>query len=136
MKRASVPVSGLLRSCGLRVTTQRLRVLETLVAASEPLTIDELAQQVPAINIVTLYRMLDRFVREGLVYRTDFQDGKASFEYQSHHHHHVTCRSCGYREEVPVCKVPEMPQTSNHFERIENHVLEFFGICRSCAPQK
>lgn len=140
--RAAVPtkaeekVPALLRARGLRVTAPRTSVLAALMRAHEPLPIEALAARVRGAHLVTVYRTVEALVRAGLVYRADFRDGKASYEYQPHHHHHVTCGGCGLREAVEVCAQESAARAlgeATRFARIDSHVLEFFGTCRKCA---
>lgn len=142
MERASAPeeqVRALLRTQKLRVTDARVRVLATLMQAQEPLTIEELAARIAGVHFVTIYRVLEQFERTGLVYRADFRSGKASYEYQPHHHHHVTCSGCGTREAVSLCIEREASRVlaeAQKFATVDSHVLEFFGVCTECKSRE
>lgn len=128
---------SLLRDRGYKVTDGRTRVLAELMRTHKPLAIDALSKRVPQINLVTIYRILERFVRDGIVYQADFRNGKAHFEYQPHHHHHITCTECGRMEAVRTCAEVEKHIAGiemDHFDTIESHVLEFFGRCKQCKP--
>lgn len=125
----------LLRVHGLKVTDGRQQVLSVLMEAHEPLSIDAIASRVSGVNIVTVYRILDRLVERGIIYRTDFRDRKAFYEYQKTHHHHITCARCKRTEAVDICigsKVREVPARTKHFSDVTGHVLEFFGVCNQC----
>jgi Fe2+ or Zn2+ uptake regulation protein len=127
----------LLAQYGFKVTKQRLAVLTYLIDAHEPCSIESLSHAVPSVNQVTLYRMLKQFVDVGLVYQTDFRSGKAYFEFQAHHHHHIVCTSCGTQEAVETCLpasfVTGVAHGSKGFTKVLHHTLEFFGICKRCA---
>jgi len=122
-------IETMLKNNGLKITPGRKSVLEILMEEKEPLSIDEIKSKVSS-NITTVYRILEKFVEKGLVYQTDFRDGKSYFEFQKNHHHHVTCTSCGKKEEVDVC-IDNNIKTKN-FKRIKSHMLEFFGECKEC----
>ncbi len=131
--RASAEI--LLAERGLKRTSTRVHVLAELMRAHEPLSIDVLTKRVPDVHMVTLYRMLERFVEEGIVYQTDFRNGKAWFEFQPHHHHHITCTGCGRTEDIDICIKKEEEnalRASRHFTSVKSHILEFFGRCRTC----
>jgi Fur family ferric uptake transcriptional regulator len=126
----------LLRESGLRVTKSRLAVLEILLVESAPLSIEDLSKKLGgSTNITTLYRMLDIFTDNDIVHRTSFRDGRAYFEFQHDHHHHITCTSCGVREDVDAC-VPQSTlknvAKSQKFDVVTSHMLEFFGVCKKC----
>lgn len=135
-------VTEVLESVGLRATPQRVAILEVLRRAGEPLSIDAIETRVKGkANYVTLYRVLKQCVDAGIVYQTDFRSGKAYYELQhgDHHHHHITCTSCGKRVETH-CNQQQyeaaLSQASDEFSTITSHTLEFFGICTSCAPSQ
>lgn len=121
--------ASLIKESGLKVTKNRESVLDFLIKESKPLTAEDVSKKLK-INIVTTYRILESFVSKGLIYQTDFREGKSFFEYQDekNHHHHITCSKCGFREHLDVCIGDELlkkikEQTS--FKRIDSHVLEF-----------
>lgn len=136
MKKA---IKDILKDNNLKVTEGRLSVIEFLMSNKGPLSIDELKDGLENIDTSTLYRMLDIFVEKGIVYQTDFRNGKAYFEYQKNHHHHIVCTSCGSKEEVSVCvgdKVEGIKKDSKKFDVVKSHILEFFGICKKCNVLK
>lgn len=135
-----VSVDNLIREKGLKVTAQRRAILDFLVRSATPLSIEEVRESIgSSANPVTVYRVLEQFVRAGLIYQTDFRNGKAYFEYQKTSHHHIVCTECGVREEVEVCvEIDEerLAASSGTFAVVRSHALEFFGICKHCATMK
>ncbi|MFZ2593591.1 MAG: Fur family transcriptional regulator [Minisyncoccia bacterium] len=128
----------ILSRAGLSVTKSRLAVLCVLMDTHGPCSIDSIEKKVGSqANYVTLYRVLKQLVEKGIVYQADFRQGKAFFEYQTHHHHHVTCSGCGVREEVDSCisetVLKKARIESQKFKVITSHSLEFFGLCTKCA---
>lgn len=117
----------------LKATKPRIAVLSLLHQSRHPLSIDELHEALDSkLTKATLYRVLDSLVSCGIVYQTNFRDGKAYFELQSTHHHHVVCTECGLTERVATC-VAHPSQLPKSFERVTSHMLEFFGHCKKCA---
>lgn len=127
-----------LRGAGLSVTKQRVALLGTLSAARKPLSAEELFLRLgDSVNQATVYRALDQLVAAGLARRIDLKQNYALYESADHHHHHLVCRTCGRIEDVSAC-LPRSLHTqvlskSPAFARIEDHALEFFGICTTCA---
>lgn len=122
---------SILRKHNLSVTRQRKAILDLLVQAKHPMTIEDIRMQTKDIDVSTLYRALTLFVQKGIVYQTDFQRGVAYFEFQEHHHHHISCSACGKQKAVDLCvdlkdKVPE------GFS-LTHHVFELFGLCNDCS---
>lgn len=126
-----------LRSRGLRATPKRLLLLTKLQHAHTPLRAEELHAQLRNIDLVTVYRNLQDFVRAGLAHEVRFKDASVRYELFHGHHHHIVCTRCGTVEELDGCdNVPlesEAIQASSKFARIEEHALEFFGLCKGCV---
>lgn len=130
--------TDVLKNATLARTKSRLAVLTVLMKLRGPASIDQIEKKVGAeANYVTLYRVLKQFVEKGIVYQTDFRQGKAFFEYQTHHHHHITCSGCGLREEIGSCisdvVLKSARAESKKFTAIISHSLEFFGLCTKCV---
>ena len=126
----------ILRTAGLRATPQRLALLHALGTAKGPQTAEELHARVAA-DLVTIYRNLQSLVQAGIVHEVRFKDTSVRYEIAHGHHHHIVCTSCGFIEELESCNTSPLDrqtlEISKKFSRVNEHSLEFFGICRSCA---
>jgi Fe2+ or Zn2+ uptake regulation protein len=126
----------ILKEYNLRATQPRLRILEELSQTDHPITIDDLQKSLGVnMETSTLYRSLKKMSDAGIVYQTDFRDGKAYFELQDKHHHHVTCTKCGTREDIDICiakEISPLEKKLKQFQNIKSHMLEFFGVCNKC----
>lgn len=142
----TVPVVGApashierLRRLGVRVTPQRLLVLEALERTGGHTTAEAImrwtSQQYPALNLATVYRALDLLVSVGLVAQTDLGGGATSYELVGDSpHHHLACERCG--------KVIEMDESllgalcAEALGRYGFHArprhLAIFGVCAAC----
>ena len=127
----------LLRSARLRATPKRIRLLEVLHIMGRPLSVDALHTQVKGMDLVTVYRTMQAFVRAGLVREVRFKDAIVRYEFAHGHHHHLVCTDCGVVEEIEACDVAPLEKNvlkhSHHFKTISEHALEFFGLCKKCA---
>src|SRR5215204_2323682 len=95
----------IIRAAGHRVTTQRLRILDTVCDIGEHTSLGEIFARVhrldPTIDRSTLYRTLKLFVDLGLVVSADTGDGETYYEVaKPHPHHHLVCRQCGQEQEI------------------------------------
>jgi Fur family ferric uptake transcriptional regulator len=97
------PLAAQLRSRGLRLTSQRQRVLAA-VAALEHGTPEEIHARLreeagpdgAAPDTSTVYRNLELLERLGLVWHTHLGKGAPIYHAgQQHRHVHVVCQSCG-----------------------------------------
>ncbi len=128
----------LLRSRKLRATPKRIRLLEVLHRLERPLAVETLHAQVKGMDLVTVYRTMQAFVRAGLVREVRFKDAVVRYEFaHGHHHHHLVCTGCGVVEEIEACDVTQLEKNvlkySQSFTSISEHALEFFGLCKKCT---
>ncbi len=98
----------------------------------------------PGLGLTTVYRTLDLLVRSGLVNRFSFGSGEARYEFnpaeKKEHHHHLICTGCGkiinYRdfveEELELVKRTEASLAQKHKFVIQDHNIEFYGLCAKC----
>lgn len=133
MKKATS--EQLLKQHGLKVTATRKDVLNALMVAKKPMTVEVLQAVLgKKADTATTYRTLQTLATQGLVYQTNFRDRRAHYEYQKKHHHHVVCTICGAREETKTCvDTKKLARTLTSFKTLNSHVLEFFGVCNRCA---
>ena len=97
----------MLREKGLKVTNQRILVLEVLADHRDKhLTAEDIYELVredyPEIGLATIYRTVQLLLEMQLVDRINLDDGCARYEIgeffdgeERHHHHHLICRTCG-----------------------------------------
>lgn len=133
----SINIRQILKDSDLKITKNRLAVLELLISDSKPLSVEDIFKKIKKIDQVTIYRILNQFVLKDIVYQTDFRSGKAYFEFQDHHHHHIVCKGCGDLEEVEICLpesfIKKIQKNSVKFKKVSDHALEFFGTCGKCS---
>lgn len=131
-----------LRHLGLRVTPQRLLVMQALASGTGHLTADEImrwtAERYPAINLATIYRTLDLLTSVGLVTQTDLGSGVAHFELVGDTlHHHLICEHCGTMVEVDdalLAPLRERLLRDHGFRASARHVA-LFGTCKHCLEE-
>ena len=132
-----------LRDGGLKITPQRLTILDVIIRAEgSHLTIEELYEMVkvvkPETGVATVYRTILLFEELGIVKKLDLNDGiyryELNHEEEVHGHHHLVCSACGKVEEVKDDLLDSVEQViENEYKfRIKDHSLKFYGLCRDC----
>jgi Fe2+ or Zn2+ uptake regulation protein len=128
-----------LRAAGLRVTTQRLLLHQTLLELDRHATADEVmraaAPKLPGLSLPTVYATLECFADLGLVRRVS-AGGAVRWDPSAEPHAHVACSSCGALEDLPG--TPD----SAALERaaadagfvVEAVDVVLHGRCSTCAP--
>ncbi len=140
----------LLREKGLKVTNQRLLVLEVLADHRDKhLTAEDIYELVkedyPEIGLATIYRTVQLLLEMQLVDRISLDDGCARYEIGEsgagegkHHHHHLICRTCG---KVVPFRDDLLEELERHIEKetgfhVLDHELKFFGMCMECRKRQ
>ena len=142
----------MLKEKGLKVTRQRMLVLELMAAhPGEHLTAEEIRdlvkEQYPEIGLATVYRTLQVLVDLKLIDRISFDDGFARYELgklpgeedagHRHHHHHAICLGCGMVFPFEEDMLDNLEQSL--LERlgfaVTDHEVKLFGYCRSCRAK-
>lgn len=126
-----------LRRAGLRATKQRVALLTILRSLHTPLAVEDLVRKGKgAFDTATAYRILDAFVEVGLARALAFSKDRTHYEASGVHHHHAICTSCGKIVDVAAClprMLDERVRNVAGFASINDHALEFFGLCTTCA---
>ena len=138
----------MLKEKGLKVTGQRLLVLEIMAAhPGEHLTAEEIFDlaraKLPEIGLATIYRALQVLVDLHVIDKLSFDDGFARYELgrdlgsEKHHHHHAICLGC-----KAVFSLEEDlldPLEENLLERlgflVTDHEVKLYGYCKACREK-
>lgn len=78
----------------LRLTQKRQQILDVLKKQHGTLSASDIHTCLPEIDLVTIYRNLDLFVKEKLIKQVHLGGGEAQYEYQNEPHHHAVCTNC------------------------------------------
>jgi len=126
-----------------RYTGARRALIEALVGAGRPLTVDEIVVRAPGQRPSSVYRNLAVFEAEGIVHRMAGVGEFARFELTEAlvgHHHHLACRECGAMTDVhlPSDLEGDLDRVLSDLAQAEgfelsSHVLDVVGTCRSCS---
>jgi Fur family ferric uptake transcriptional regulator len=139
---------ALLKKRGLKVTTQRLAVLETLgINPDAHLTVEEIYDLVkksnPEIGLATIYRTVQVLKELQLIDRVNFDDGVERYELvhlskdgsQKHHHHHLICVNCGrvFEFEEDMMESLELKIAKETGFKVIDHEVKLYGYCKECG---
>ncbi len=127
-----------LQSKGFRATKSRVAILELFSESRMPLDAENIKSYLTgrglSTDLATIYRFLTTFIKEGILYKIEFGEGKCRYELSSMpHHHHVVCTNCGDVDDVEVDEraLLNRAKLQSNF-KIDRHHLEFFGLCTNC----
>src|SRR5690554_7599888 len=132
-------IDAQLKKAGLKVTSPRIKILETLkkpehqhVSAEEVYRI--LIEQEDEVGLATVYRVLNQFEDAGIVTRHHFEGGRSVFELSAKDHHdHLVCLTCGrvIEFEDDVIEQRQLSVAAEHNIELTNHSLYLYGECKN-----
>jgi len=90
------------------------------------------------VGLATVYRALETLVVKGAVQAVSLGDQQTYYQIKSnqrHGSHNLVCRDCKKVIPLPACPVSTLERelSAKHQFTIDYHVLDFFGLCRSCV---
>lgn len=138
MKRLSTTaVVNLIRAQGLKLTPQRLAIVEYLQRCEHHPTADDVLEAVNEkfrmTSRATVYNTLHWLTENGWLAEI-YEGGVARFDPNLEPHHHFVCRRCGRVEDVDYDAVAPQPQcTLPGRHVVESFELTLRGLCASCA---
>lgn len=128
-----------LRQAGLRVTAQRVALLQALRhvhghATAETLQLTAKSSGV-SIPMPTVYAVLADLVRVGLVGEVKGEGGALRFDANVVPHHHLACSQCGRLVDIPVAEVQSgkpVGLANDYGWNIGTTDITFRGTCPTC----
>ena len=138
-------MTDLLRSKGLRMTSNRRAILLALLNAGRPFSLEQIQHAAArhvgdgdAPDFATVFRMM--IVMEELKLARKVHLGRASSHYElidsQHHRDHLVCTDCGQvtplEGSCPVERLERQIARKHGFTQL-THSLEFFGRCGECS---
>lgn len=137
----------ILKEKGLKVTTQRVLVLEVLSGCpNRHLTAEDIFELVkvdyPEIGLATVYRTIQLLLELHLIDRINLDDGCVRYEIgdlseketKHHHHHHLICLGCGsilsFQDDLLEELEGKISETTGF--QVCNHEVKLYGYCEKC----
>jgi Fur family ferric uptake transcriptional regulator len=142
---AELPPTALLRGAGLRVTQQRLAVIDALGRhphAATDVLVAAVRESMP-VSHQAVYDVLHTLAGQGLVRRIQPAGSVARYELRvGDNHHHVVCRSCGDVVDIdcahgaaPCLDPADLDVRAPGFVLDEAEVT-YWGLCATCAGSR
>ena len=127
----------------LRLTSQRLAILEDILGSDEHRECDDiylsLKRKGLPVSRATIYRTLDILENVGFVRKMNIGDGRFRYENKlpKPHHDHMICLECGRIIEFvddEIERRQDLMCAERGFKLIR-HIHQLFGICRNCQER-
>lgn len=130
----------IIRDMGIKVTQQRIAILEALSGGRAHVTAQEVFEKVnakyPEIGFATVYRFLRKMAEQNFV--TEVRMGGLPARYEltpRRHHDHLTCVKCSLIVEFESPQIETLQElvARDHNFKLTHHILELYGVCPRCA---
>lgn len=136
------PLAARLWSTGLRVTVQRLGILQVLKTSRGHPTAEDVYRQArkrfPRISLNTVYLNLEALTRAGETSEIWIGHGAARFEANNAPHDHAVCLECKKIVDIhaPALRRLQMPRRLAKRFEVTSHRVDFFGLCKPCRLRR
>lgn len=134
-------IRELLSDKGLKVTPQRLSILEAIYTLSNHPTADNIIEYIrkshPNIATGTVYKVLDVLVENSLIKKVTTDKDVMRYDGVMEKHHHIYCSNCDLIEDYKDPKLDKM--LMDYFKtksfpglEIEDVVIQIRGAFKKC----
>lgn len=129
----------ILKEHEIRVSHQRLLILDYLVCNKIHPTADEICKNLkakdPVLSQATVYNTLKLFVDHNLINELDFNQPSKRYDFYNSHHSHFICESCGKIVDLYLDK------DALKFDELDGYKINKVdvtvrGICPDCLKGK
>jgi len=126
----------------LRLTAQRLGVLQALKSSHDHPTTEDVYRQVrkrfPRISLNTVYLNLEALTRAGETSEVWIGHDAARFEPDSVPHDHAVCVRCKKIVDIhdPALRRLKIPRGLAMRFDVIHHRVDFFGLCKMCRARR
>lgn len=129
---------------GIKRTKQREAVLTVLDGAEKPMSATDICSRIEKTDessawLSTVYRILEFFVKKGIVTRLAVMTGeKALYEMNRFQHkHYAVCVGCRKIISMNNCPMERfIPKLEDDDFHVMGHNLEVYGYCKECGAKR
>ncbi len=122
-----------------RMTKQRKTILKVLKNTNSHPTADtiyeEVKKEIPNISLGTVYRNLNLLADKGKITVINYANDQSHYDGNTENHYHFRCNNCGnvFDLELNLIDKKINSKVENNTDFIvDNHRLEFYGLCPTC----
>ncbi len=128
------------RQLGLKLTPQRLAILEFLEGNTTHPSADEIyqhvAQRFPSMSFATVYNTLDALRRKGQILELCIDPNKKRFDPNPVPHHHIFCTRCHKIVDVDHDYKIELNSEESKGFKVMGCNIVFWGLCPECQKEE
>ncbi|HQI73320.1 MAG TPA: Fur family transcriptional regulator [Smithella sp.] len=132
---------SLLREKGLKITPQRLSVIETLMEnryehPGATLVYREARKKLQSISLSTVYATLKEFSECGLIRSLEFDRMENRYDLDLSEHINLVCKQCGSIGDFGLpCSIESKDIMRKSGFVVTDARMEYYGYCRNCQKK-
>ena len=138
-----IPNKKIIRDLGLKVTSQRLLILDVIRSGPSHFTAQDVYENVsvknPNVGFATVYRFLRTLSEHTFVTEVRMGGMPARYEWAGKRHHdHLTCTTCAKIVEFENTEIERLQaKVAKEFGfLLTDHLLELYGVCPECRSKE
>ena len=131
---------SVLKSCGAKITAQRIAILRQLEGRTDHPSADmlykELSADYPTMSVATVYSTAQLLADAGLVKILSIDDKRVYFDPTTATHGHFLCKKCGKLVDLNIDEDKLYQAVSvedSGVSQVSRAEVFIYGICNSCA---
>lgn len=134
------PIVALLRKHGLKITPQRIAIVNYVLRADTHPSAEEIHKVIkkkyPMVSLATIYKTLDLLQKMSLIQELGFANGSARYDLNVGRHINVVCMQCGriddINDEQQSLSEIESKVAEKSKYKIFSRRFELYGYCNDC----
>lgn len=141
MKISSKDIRNLFTEKGLKITPQRIAILEAIYKLNNHPTVEDIIKHIrknnPNIATGTVYKVLETLVEKGIIKKVKTDKDIMRYDGLTEKHHHLYCSECDLIEDYVDEELDELLR--NHFKnkkivgfKMEDITLQIRGTFEKC----
>lgn len=119
----------LLRKNNLKVTKQRLEILNLINELDDNATIKNITNKIKIDNS-TMYRIIELLLEKNIIEKNINYNNEIYFKIRENHIHYIKCIKCHKKEKIEICPIENIEEKGF---KILKHKIEIDGICNDCS---
>jgi len=139
MKQSYEDLTNELKIKNIRLSHQRLKVLEYLTSHKTHPTADQiytgLQEEIPSLSKTTVYSTLNTLADAGMIRLVNIEDNEIRYDITVEDHGHFKCESCGTIYDFNADMTSLQTGDLNNFS-IRDKNIYFKGTCPMCLSTK
>jgi Fur family transcriptional regulator, peroxide stress response regulator len=127
-----------LRNKQIKITPQRLEILQYLDIIRNHPTVDEiykaLKKKNPSLSKTTVYNSVEILKNKKIIQSISIRGSESRYDYRTDMHHHFICKNCKKIIDIDItCPIQHKKYIQGH--RVDEIQGYFIGLCKDCQKK-